>query len=73
MASKQNQIHYQRRTFFLGRNGTFKQDGLLVTQFDGEVSLAPITSKKLIGRARLTVPSTAIPELIQTLQSMLTL
>jgi hypothetical protein len=67
------QIHYQRRTSFLGRNGTFKQDGILVSQFDGEISLVPITSKNLIGRARLSVPNTAIPELIQTLQTMLKL
>ena len=65
------EIHYQHRTSFLGRNGMFNQDGLIVSELGNEIIFAPITSKNQIGRARLSVPNSAIPELIQTLQTML--
>lgn len=65
------QIHYQRRTTFLGRNGEFKQDGLLLTKVGDEVTLTPITSKNQIGRAMLCVPQGSIPELIDTLRLFL--
>ena len=71
MAIKQKQIHYQRTTAFLGRNGRFKQTGLLVSQFDGQIDLVPITSKGLIGRAMLSLPNTELHELITILQTML--
>jgi len=69
MASKT--ITFKKTTTFLGRNGEFKQKGLVVAPYGDEVTLAPITSKDAIGRAWLAVPKTAIPELINILQSMI--
>jgi len=65
------EIKFKTRTSFLGRNGVFSQDGLIVTQFGDAVTLAPVTSKNAIGRARVSVPSESIPELINILQTML--
>jgi len=65
------QIHYQRSTSFLGGNGQFKQDGLLLTKVGDEVTLIPIKSKNQIGRVMLCVPQGSIPELIDTLKLFL--
>lgn len=65
-----NEIKFEKTATFLGRNGEFKQDGLLVSDFGSEITLAPITSKGAIGRAWLGVPKTAIPELIKILQTI---
>jgi hypothetical protein len=47
---------YERTTYFLGRNGYFKQQGIDVFDTGYNIELRPITSKGLIGRSVLTIP-----------------
>ena len=64
-------ITFEKTTTFLGRNGEFTQKGLILSPYGDSITFAPITSKDAIGRAWLAVPKTAIPELINILQSMI--
>lgn len=60
-------INFPSITTFLGRNGQFKQAGMLVSHSDQVVSLSPITSKGEEGRCSITLPVTQIPELMEAL------
>jgi hypothetical protein len=65
-------VTYPNVVTFLGRNGTFKQVGLELSDFSkGKVDFEPITSKNETGRARISVPKAQIPELIQALQQFI--
>jgi len=69
---KTKEIKYDVYSSFLGRNGYFKQSGIEIMDEDcsNEIVLSPITSKKQIGRAFLTLPKDKIPEFIKALKSM---
>jgi hypothetical protein len=62
------EINYKQTTTFLGRNGVFKQNGLIITEMGDEIVLfTSYTNKNLIGRAFICVPKSDIPELIKEL------
>ena len=56
------------RLTFLGRNGYGLCTGLYFFAFDDVVELRPITSKGAIGRAQISVPTSAIPGVIAILR-----
>ena len=53
---------FKQPTEFLGRNGQAKMAGILIDRLDGDLTLAPITSRQRIGRAYLLVPRESVPE-----------
>jgi len=65
-------INYETTQYFLGRNGYFKQSGIEVqnNNFGANVLLRPITSKKQIGRASLSIPYMHLSEFIGALQEI---
>jgi len=68
-----NKVSFKTNTSFLGKNGMFKCTGVNVTRadFNNEkpyITIAPITSKEVIGRCMIRVPVENIPDLIKLLQ-----
>jgi hypothetical protein len=65
-------LNYSETTHFTGRNGTFKQTGVTVTQYahNGVVCLAPITSKGREGNCLLSIPHADLPALIVELTKL---
>ena len=61
-------IKFTRTTTFLGRNGEFKSIGLDIAQFGDHINIRPITSKNLIGRAKIAIPIESLPKLIKILK-----
>jgi hypothetical protein len=61
------EIKYKENTYFIGRNGCFKQSGIDITEGSNIILLHPITSKGLIGRATITIPKTQIEEFVKAL------
>ena len=61
-----------KESWFLGRNGTFKQRGLRVNKFSGLIYFHPVTSKGLDGRSTITIPEEYLPELISMLNDEFT-
>lgn len=71
-------IIFKTITQFLGRNGMFKCTGINITKFPlaehkaediPYVTIAPITSKGVIGRSMIQIPFTSLSELIKEFQS----
>lgn len=68
-----NKVTFKTMTSFLGRNGMFKCTGVNVIRadFNNEkpyITIAPITSKEVIGKCMIRIPVENIPELIKLLQ-----
>jgi len=71
-----------KKTLFLGRNGTFKCTGVIVSEimylpkdksasaFNG-VAIEPLTSLGKIGRCAIDIPIESIPELIENLKQFI--
>lgn len=55
---------------FLGRNGTFAQEGIEVLEFHNFVEIAPTTSKHETGRAWLQIPKKDLPKFIEILNTI---
>lgn len=66
-------ITFKQTVSFLGRNGNFKSIGLNVYKYkystEDKVELTPITSKGLLGRCVIEIPTESIPDLIKSLQA----
>ena len=54
-------IEFKPPTEFLGRNGQAKMAAILVDRLDGDLTLAPITSRRRIGRAYMLIPMAMVP------------
>ena len=67
---KTEKMNYTELSYFLGRNGTFKQDGISITQYydNQTIYIEPITSKNQIGRAFITIPKENLSKFIKMLQ-----
>lgn len=64
-------IKFSKESKFLGRNGQFKSIGIVVGEtLENHVSIQPITSKGLIGKAIICIPKDSIPDLIKALSSI---
>jgi hypothetical protein len=64
-------IIFKTTSKFLGRNGEFKSTGLTIGEtFENHVSIQPITSKGLIGKAIICIPKDSIDDLIKALLSI---
>lgn len=61
------EIKFTKNTSFLGRNGMFKQSGIIINDVTSSIALYPITSKGQIGRACLTIPKDQIQEFVRQL------
>jgi hypothetical protein len=61
------EIKFKRNTTFIGRNGQFKQSGLLVNDVTTSIALYPITSKDQTGRSCITIPKENLLEVITAL------
>ena len=67
-----NEIKFKTESYFLGRNGMCKCNGLNISQtFSVGIIIEPITSKNQIGRSAISIPKDSIQELIDTLKTFL--
>lgn len=62
---------YERHGHFLGRNGFFKASGVEVNSFEDTLILSPITTKGVVGRCQIHIPSEDIEQLIKELYAAL--
>ena len=62
----------ERLTNFTGRNGHFKCSGVeaLFLPHDDSVMVTPFTSRDELGKCDITVPVTAIPQLVAALSEI---
>ena len=63
-------LKWKETTYFLGRNGCFKCNGVELMEMTDDILIHPITSKGLIGRAAIGIPKTEVKNLIEKLQSL---
>ena len=57
--------------YFLGRNGYGKCSGLEIGILTEDVvSIEPLTSRAVVGRARITIPVDKIPAVIEALRDL---
>jgi len=62
-------IKYTKQVHFIGRNGYFKQSGLVVQAHEGEmVVIMPLTSRGVTGNCMLDIPLEDVPSVIDALQ-----
>lgn len=61
----------ERECTFLGRNGVFKQHGLMIYSTLDKVEFYPVTSKGDVGRATVTIPREMIPEVMKALSDIM--
>lgn len=61
----------EKECHFLGRNGVFKQHGLMIFETLDTVEFCPVTSKGEVGRATVTIPKDRIPELMKALSDIM--
>ena len=61
------EFKYNRIVEFRGRNGYFKQGGMIVYNYGGDVMLHPVTSRGDEGSAKLEIPKEDLPMLINHL------
>ena len=64
-------VTWERETYFLGRNGTFKCRGVELLATGDDLSITPITSRGITGRCDISIPQEAIPQLIEKLKALL--
>jgi hypothetical protein len=64
------ELKFTRTTTFLGRNGEFKSIGLNIYPLEDIISIRPITSRGLTGRARICIPVESLPKLIKILKKL---
>jgi len=69
-----------KKTLFLGRNGTFKCTGVIIQEMlyfpkdksaFNTLEIAPLTSIGKIGRCTIDIPIESIPELIENLKKFI--
>src|ERR1035437_2816080 len=64
-------IKYTKQVHFIGRNGYFKQSGLVVQSHDGEnVTLIPLTSRGVTGNCMMDIPLEDVPSVIAALKTV---
>lgn len=57
-------LRFNRTVSFLGRNGMFKQSGIAIMKTGDKITLEPITSQNMIGRAWIEIPSEEIDNFV---------
>lgn len=62
-----SEIKFNRNTTFIGRNGQFKQSGILINDVTSAIAMYPITSKNAIGRSCITIPKENLLDVITSL------
>ena len=63
-------IEFKRTREFLGRNGVGQMTGLLIDRQTKDLYLAPITSRKTIGRAYMLLPRDQAKEVADVILEM---
>lgn len=66
----QKQINWSMSTYFLGRNGCFKCNGINISEFCDNVYIEPITSKGNIGRCKIVLPKQELQNIIKGLKKI---
>jgi len=61
------EINWEKNTGYLGRNGSFKCNGLSIYHGNDEVFLEPITSKGKIGRCYIRIPKDKLKDFVAAL------
>lgn len=61
-------IRFKQPAFFIGRNGHFKQSGIVISTATESCTIRPITSKGEDGNCEITIPFPVIDEVIQELK-----
>lgn len=61
------EIKFKKNTTFIGRNGQFKQSGLLINDVTTAIAIYPITSKGQTGRSCITIPKESLLDVISAL------
>lgn len=63
-------LKFDHNVTFLGRNGTFAQEGVEIYEFRDFVEISPTTTKHETGRAWLQIPKNSLPEFIELLKQI---